>query len=35
MEDHREGKTVHLTDEQFTELLMGGRPARVQAHLQE
>jgi hypothetical protein len=35
MEDHREGNAVHLSDEQFTELLMGGSPARVQAHLQE
>lgn len=35
MEDHREGNAVHLSDEQFTELLMGGSPAQVQAHLQE
>ncbi len=35
MEDHREGNAVHLSDEQFTELLMGGSPARVQAHLAE
>jgi hypothetical protein len=32
METNREG---HLTDEQFTELLMGTRPAWVQAHLKE
>jgi len=25
----------HLTDEQFTELLLGGRPAWVQTHMQE
>ena len=33
----REGKRVevHLTDEQFTELLIGSRPAWVQAHLVE
>ena len=35
MEDHREGNAVHLSDEQFAELLMGGSPARVQAHLAE
>ena len=35
MEDHREGNAVHLSDEQFTELLMGGSTARVQAHLAE
>jgi predicted anti-sigma-YlaC factor YlaD len=35
MEDHREGNAVHLSDEQFAELLMGGSPAQVQAHLQE
>jgi hypothetical protein len=35
MEDHREGRAVHLSDEQFAELLLGGRPARVQTHLQD
>ena len=35
MEDHRESNAVHLSDEQFTELLMGGSPAQVQAHLEE
>jgi hypothetical protein len=32
LKSDREG---HLTDEQFTDLLMGGRSAWVQAHLQE
>jgi hypothetical protein len=32
LKSDREG---HLTDEQFTELLLGGRSAWVQAHLQE
>ncbi len=35
MEDHREGNAGHLSDEQFTELLMGGSTAQVQAHLAE
>jgi len=32
LKSDREG---HLTDEQFTELLLGGRPAWVQTHMQE
>ena len=35
MEEHREGRAIHLSDEQFTELLLGGMPAQVQAHLAE
>jgi hypothetical protein len=33
MENHRESYLTHLTDEQFTDLLLGTSPAAVTAHL--
>lgn len=33
MENHRDNHLTHLTDEQFTDLLLGAIPSSVQAHL--